>query len=336
MTEPRHATPSIDPTLPPSEDPLAEPLRLLKLTGVLHCRATLTAPWGLDLPEIAHCLAIHVVTAGRCYLDVPGETTRELPAGSMAMLPHGSAHQLRSTPAAAVTPLTDIPVQLITDRYEHMTFGGGGSETRISYCGVRIDPVSARRLLAALPQVIQLDARNHASDWLQDTARLIAREADAMRPGSEAIITRLADILVVQALRTWVADTRGQHGWLEALNDRYLGRALGLIHRQPERPWTVASLAAAVGLSRSALSERFTTRVGVSVKQYITEWRMHLARADLLESGASLLTLAERYGYGSEAAFSRAFKRVMGVAPGQARMTEHTHRQDQAHGRSQQ
>ena len=319
MTEIRIATPSIESELPPSADPLADPLRLLKLTGVLHCRAELTAPWGLDLPRIPNCMAIHIVNEGALLLDIAGQPTREVRAGSLVLIPHGSAHQLRSDPNAVATPLTDIPVQLITDRYERMSFGGGGTRTSISYCGVRVDPLGARRLLQVLPLVIHVDTLNQEDEWLRDTARFIAQEADATRPGSEAIITRLADIVVVQAIRAWLSSSAGQHGWLAALRDQQIGRALGAIHRDPAREWTVEMLAKEIGMSRSALSARFSELVGESVMHYITEWRMQLAREELQTTPQTLAVLAEKYGYQSEAAFSRAFKRVFGLSPGAVR-----------------
>ncbi|MEM1232236.1 MAG: AraC family transcriptional regulator [Pseudomonadota bacterium] len=319
MSEARLTTPRVETALPPSDDPLADPLRLLQLTGVLHCHAELSAPWGLDLPRIADCMAIHIVNRGALYLDVAGQESRRIEAGSLVMLPHGTAHQLRSAPDASVTPLTEVPVQLITDRYERMCFGGGGEMTQVSYCGVRFDPLGAAPLLQVLPLVIQVDTLTEQDEWLRDTTRFIAREADATRPGSEAIITRLADIVVVQSIRAWLASADGQHGWLAALKDRLIGRALTAIHREPARDWTVASLAREVGMSRSALAARFTELVGESVKAYITGWRMQLARQELCTSPISLAALAEKYGYQSEAAFSRAFKRVFAVAPGQYR-----------------
>ncbi len=316
MTDMPLSTPRVETELQPTVDPLADPLRLLKLTGVLHCRAALTAPWGIDLPRIPDCIAIHIVTEGCCWLDIAGQPLQEINAGSLVMIPHGSAHQLRSAPGVTATPLTDIPVLRITDRYEHMQHGGGGSATSISYCGVRVDPRGAQRLLQVLPLFIRLDTLQQEDRWLQDTVRFIAREADDARPGSEAIITRLADIIVVQAIRAWLDSAGNEKSWLSALRDRYVGRALAEIHRAPDRNWSVAALAREVGLSRSAFSARFTDLVGQPVMQYLTEWRMELARTRLLETGEPLAQLAAQFGYQSEAAFSRAFKRVFGVPPG--------------------
>lgn len=314
MSDPRISTPNVESSLPPSDDLLADPLRLLKLTGVLHCRAELTAPWGLDLPRIPDCMAIHIVNRGRLWLDLAGQPSREVTAGSLVMMPHGTAHQLRSAKDAPVTPLTDVPVRLITARYEQMDFGGGGELTSVSYCGVRFDPLGARRLLQVLPLVIQIDT--HAEEgWLADTARFIAREAEATRPGSDAIVTRLADIVVVQAIRAWLLSSDSHVGWFAALRDRHIGRALSLIHRDPARDWTVDRLANEIGMSRSGFAARFSELVGDSVKRYITEWRMQLAREELLTEHQPVVVLAEKYGYQSEATFSRAFKREFGISP---------------------
>ena len=318
MTDIQLSKPNIESELPPSDDPLADPLRLLKLNGVLHCAAELSAPWGLDIPRIEHCMAIHIVNQGKLYLDIAGQPTREVTAGSLIMLPHGSRHQLRSQPGGEATPLTEVPVQLITDRYEHMVHGGGGDVTRVSYCGVRYDPLGAMRLLQVLPLVIQVDTQQQDDEWLAETARFISREANAVRPGSEAIITRLADIIVVQAIRSWLASSSGQHGWLAALQDKQIGRALAAIHREPGADWSVEKLASDIGMSRSSLAARFTEAVGQSVMQYVTEWRMQLARKALVE-GQTVQQVAERFGYQSESAFSRAFKRVFEVSPGQVR-----------------
>ena len=319
MPDTHRSTPRTETELPPSSDPLAAPLRLMKMTGVLHCQAEFTAPWGLDIPRIPGSIAIHIVHSGSFYLDIAGQPTLEVSAGSVVMIPHGTAHQLRSAPDVVPTQLTEVPVQLITDRYERMRFGGGGDPTSVSYCGVRYDPIAAERLIRALPLAIHIDMHKQENDWLLQTSRFITMEADATYPGSEAIVTRLADIVVVQTIRAWFSNAEGQHGWLAALRDRQIGKALANLHRDPSRDWTVAMLASEIGMSRSALSARFSDLVGLSVKQYLTEWRMQLAREELTETGQTIAALSEKYGYHSEAAFSRAFKRTFRVTPGSVR-----------------
>src|SRR5262245_32119166 len=157
---------------------------------------------------------------------------------------------------------------------------------------------------------------------MQGTLRLMAAEARELRPGGEAVITRLADVLVVQAIRVWLeTDPAARTGWLGALQDKQVGRALTLIHRHPARAWTVSSLARELAMSRSAFAARFTELVGEPVMTYVSRWRMQVAVGLLRDENATVAALAHRLGYRSEAAFARAFKRIVGVPPGSLRQT---------------
>ncbi len=308
--------------LPSATDPLGETLHLLRLTGTLYCRAELTAPWGVALPPFEECMVLLVVTAGRCWLEIEGSEPILLREGSLVLIPHGIGHCIRSGPKVDAEPLFDIPVEQVSDRYEIMRYGGGGDFTHIT-CGVmRFDHVAAERLIALLPKVLLVDTLDEdEGSWLQSTLRFISREAKALRPGGETVITRLADILVIQMIRSWIDSApEADRGWLAALRDEQVGRALTSIHREPARDWTVASLAKEVGMSRSAFSARFTHLVGDSAMRYLTQWRMQLARTYLRERSEPLSVLAGRVGYQSEAAFCRAFKRVVGVPPGGVRL----------------
>ena len=150
----------------------------------------------------------------------------------------------------------------------------------------------------------------------------MAAEARALRPGGEAVITRLGDILVIQAIRSWIeTDPAARTGWLGALQDPQIGRAIAIIHRDPARPWTLASLADEVAMSRSAFAARFTELVGEPAMSYVARWRMHVALDALKEQGSTVAELASRLGYRSEAAFARAFKRVIGIPPGAVKRT---------------
>jgi AraC-like DNA-binding protein len=155
---------------------------------------------------------------------------------------------------------------------------------------------------------------------MQSVFRLMAVEAREFQPGGEAVITRLADVLVIQAIRAWIETApAARTGWLGALQDPQIGRALALIHRDPARAWTVASLASELAMSRSAFAARFTELVTEPAMQYVTRWRMHVAQNALETEGATVAQLADRLGYRSEAAFARAFKRVVGIPPGAVR-----------------
>ncbi|MGQ7848089.1 cupin domain-containing protein [Granulosicoccus sp. 3-233] len=320
MTNTRLEPPRIDPELPPSSDPFGEVLHLLQLTGVLYCNAQLSDPWGIELPQLPGVMNVEVVTSGHCWIELAGKSPVYMPQGSLVLIPRGDRHILRGNPGDKATWLQDIPVERIGDRFENMQFGGGGRLTRITYYGVRFDPYLANRLVRLLPDMLHL--RTHVNDgsWLQSTIQFIAQEAQARLPGSETVITRLADILVIQAIRTWIESVRDEErGWIAALHDPGIGKALSLMHRQPEHDWHVESLAHEIGMSRSGFSARFTAMVGESVKQYLTTLRMQLAHRELRETSDSLARIAERVGYQSEQAFNRAFKREVGVSPGAVR-----------------
>jgi AraC-like DNA-binding protein len=310
-----------NPEIPAFTDPLGETLHLLRLTGTLYCRSELTAPWGVDLPAFDGCMMFHIVTAGHCWLEVKGEKPRLLQQGSLTLVPHGNGHCIRSSVTADTKPLFEIPVEKVSDRYEIMRYGGKGELTHLTCGVVRFDHVAAQQLIALLPRVLQIDTwDDDDGSWLQSTLRFISREARALRPGGETVITHLADILIIQAIRSWIDSApEAESGWLAALRDNQVGSALAAIHREPDKNWTVAMLAKEVGMSRSGFSARFTSLVGEPAMRYLTRWRMQLARLQLQETSEPLSVLADRLGYKSEAAFCRAFKRVFGVAPGSVR-----------------
>jgi len=302
-------------------DPLGEALHFLRMSGTFYCRSEFTAPWALALPPMSGCLMFHVVTSGRCWLEVEGAEQRLLQPGDLALVPHGEGHRLASEPGIAAAKLFDLPREQVSERYEVLRHGGGGAATSLVCGAVRFDHPAAHHLVKLLPRMISVEASSSPHmDWIQSTLRFMAAEAKALRPGGETVITRLADILVIQAIRSWIdQDPAAQTGWLGALQDKQIGRAISCIHRDPARAWTVALLAAEVAMSRSAFAARFTELVGEPAMHYVARWRMHVALTWLKEDDARLADLAGRLGYQSEAAFSRAFKRFIGVSPGAAR-----------------
>ncbi len=302
-------------------DPLGEALHFLRMSGVFYARSEFTEPWGLELPPLPNCLMFHVVTSGQCRLEVPGAGDRPLRPAELALVPHGEGHLLRSAPGVPAAGLFDLPREEFGERYEIIRHGGGGAATSLVCGAVRFEHPAARHLVTLLPRLMIVESWSSPEmDWIQSTLRLMAAEAKELKAGGETVVTRLADILVIQAIRSWIARApEAQTGWLGALQDREIGRAILLIQRDPAHRWTVASLAAEVSMSRSAFAARFTEMVGESPMSYVRRWRMHLAVTWLKEEDARLGTLARRLGYRSEAAFSRAFKRVIGVSPGAVR-----------------
>lgn len=302
-------------------DPLSETLHLLRLTGTLYCRSELSAPWGIDIPPLGDAMSFLFLMSGSAWLELDGYPPEHLRPGSLTLLPHGVAHSLRSEPEASALPLLDLPVEKISDRYEILHHGGGGEITHALYGVMRVDHVAARQLIAQLPGIVHVDALADDPDgWLRTTMHFISREARAMKPGGETVITRLADILVIQALRSWIATApAASPGWLTALRDRSIGRALTAFHRAPQETWTVARLAEIAGMSRSTFSDRITGMLGQPVMGYLTHWRMQLARQRLRETDDPLAAIAADVGYRSESAFCRTYRRVFGEAPGKAR-----------------
>lgn len=306
----------LDPWAP--KDPLGEALHVLRMSGAYYCRSELTAPWGLALPAMKGYMWFHVVTHGRCWLEADGCEPSLLEPGALALVPHGEGHTMRSEAAARARPIADVPLERVSDRYEILRYGGGGTPTTMICGAVRFDHPAANDLVSLMPAVIHLEPSGALeSEWMHTTLRLMATEAKALRAGGETVITRLCDVVVVQAIRTWMdEDPAARRGWLGALHDPQVGRAISLVHREPARSWTVESLAHEVALSRSAFAARFTELVGESPMAYVTRWRMQLAQAWLSEADVTVSQVAMRLGYGSEAAFNRAFKRVTGVPPG--------------------
>ena len=302
----------------PTRDPLGEALHSLRMSGAFYCRSEFTEPWGLTLPPLPDHVWFHVVTSGRVLLDLGGGEPMTLHSGDMVLVTQGAGHRLRSAPTASAPGILDLPRTEISEHYEVLRHGGGGALTRMMCGAVRFDHPAARNLVALLPDLICLDAGSGPDvAAMQGTLALIAAETKHERPGGEAVITRLADILIIQAIRWWMErDPSAQTGWLGALRDKQIGRALALIHDEPARAWTVAALADELAMSRSAFAARFTELVGEPVMQYVTRWRMLVAVNLLRDEGATVGELAHRLGYRSEAAFARAFKRVLGVAPG--------------------
>ncbi len=297
---------------------LADLLRGIRMDGIFYCPSFLTEPWGVSLPPMPDCIWFHVVTSGGGTLVAGDDEPIEFRAGDLVLVPHGTGHRAWGTEPAATPNVLDLPHDTLTEQYGVLRHGGGGEPTDLVCGGVRFDHPAARTLLDALPPVIHLRGdRVPRRDWLHQTLELIEDETRAARPGSDAIVSRLCDIIVMQAIRTWLdTDPQARTGWLGALRDPRIGRAMSRIHLDPAGDWTVATLADEAAMSRSAFSARFTDLVGEPAMRYVTRWRMQVAH-DLLERGEHTVAAAGRaVGYLGEAAFSRAFKREHGVSPG--------------------
>ncbi|WP_084127392.1 AraC family transcriptional regulator [Demequina sp. NBRC 110054] len=306
---------------PPGADVVDSALAALSLEGTLYCRSILTSPWGIEIPAMPGTMSFLFVITGDALLDVDGEDPVALRAGSLTLIPHGRPHRFTSEPGVPTVPLASLEVERVSERYEVTRAGGGGKIAEAMYGVVEVGHLAAARLVSQLPGVVTFDAMtDDMSEWMQSTMRLIAAEAGHLGLGGETLITRLADVLVIQGIRTWWAQSAETgSGWLRALHDPQVSKAIGAVAREPSRPWTVDSLARTCLMSRSAFAERFTTLVGETPMRYVTRWRLDAARHELSAGDATVAVVARSSGYASEAAFSRAFTREFGVTPGGAR-----------------
>lgn len=308
--------------IPPTADPLTEALQFLRMEGIFYCRSELSGPWSLGLPPMPDCVWFHVVTAGSCVLVDSQGQQHTVRRGDLAVLPHGVGHRATDDPGLPPSPVMDLPHDYVSPSYAVLRHGGGGERVDLICGAVRLAHPAARTLIEALPEVIHVDPSTgrRALEWLPSLLGMIAAETIEPRPGSEAVVTRLCDVLVIAAIRSWLdTDPAARTGWLGALQDPQVGRAVAAIHREPERDWTVADLAGTVAMSRSAFAARFRALTGEGPMQYVTRWRMHVATDLLREEHLTVARVAERLGYASEAAFSRAYKRTTGLAAGAVR-----------------
>lgn len=306
-------------------DPLSDLLRVIRLDGAFFYAVEAAEPWRVQtvaaselspriMPGAEHLISYHIVTEGHCFGGLLGAEPVELFQGDVIVFPHGDAHLMwsgRETPG-------NRPVQTsVPARYaETVAIGGPGPRTGAFICGfLGCDRRPFNPLLAALPRRMHL--RGLSSAWLGDFSRRLTEESSRGRPGSQTVLTRMAELMFIEVLRRYVEELpAGQTGWLAALRDDVVGRALGLVHAEPGRAWTLAGLARESAASRSGLAKRFAELVGRPPMQYLAQWRMQIAANRLLESGAKVAAIGAEVGYDSEAAFSRAFKKATGLAPG--------------------
>jgi len=305
-----------------SVEPLTQVLAHLPLEGIFYCRSELSAPWGLELPPMTDCIWFHVVTRGSCRLSAGSGEPFEVRRGDLVLLPRGRGHSVSSDGEAECAPVMDLPHDYLSERYALLRHGGGGAQVDLVCGAVQLSDPAGRAVVEALPEVIHVDSSSDrdALEWLPAILGMLAAEAAEPRPGGEVVVTRLCDVLIVRAIRGWLESDPGAHtGWLGALGDPQIGTVVASIHAEPGREWTVQGLAASASMSRSAFSARFSELVGEGPMSYVTRWRM-LVAADLLgREGLTVATVAERLGYGSEAAFGRAYKRTTGGSPGAVR-----------------
>ena len=311
-------------------DALSDVLRVARLTGGVFLHAEFFAPWCMSarvppehcspvLGPASHLILYHYIAEGELRVRVDGGNDEDLVlgAGEVVLLPRNDPHLMGSDLSLPPVSGGDI-IQRPTDGgLFSIRHGGAGGRTRM-ICGfLGGDSFEGNPLIATLPSLLKLKVeQGGAAEWIRSTFQYAAEEVAAGRPGSMTVLAKLSELLFVEAVRRYAEDLpEGQTGWLAGLRDPYVARALALLHRDIARPWSVDDLGREVALSRSALAYRFIRLIGVPPMQYLASWRMQVATQELRNTSVPLARIAEMVGYGSEAAFSRAFKKALGTAP---------------------
>ncbi|MGK3961477.1 AraC family transcriptional regulator [Sorangium sp. So ce118] len=309
-----------------SPDALSEVLQDLRLSEGTYGRCELKRPWGIDLPPVAQA-RFHFVVSGVCWLRAPKRGWLELHAGDVALLPHGTGHAIADRARGRVKPLEEMPLEEIGDRTYEMRAGGAGARSILVCCSVGFAQPSVNPLLELMPPLLLVRGGGAEDAVLPVLLDAMADEVLRRRVGAATVMTRLADVVITRVVRAWVESrTEDTEGWLAAIRDPQIGRALAAIHRRPGEPWSVESLADVARMSRSIFSERFAAVVGVPPARYLARWRMHVASGWLRDDRVTVAEAAVRLGYDSEAAFSRAFKRFSGVPPSALRRQDRDER----------
>ena len=296
-------------------DTLSLILNDIRLHGAVFRESQMSSPWSVRL-HTPGLTSFHIVTRGEAWLLRATAEPLRLQAGDIVTLPSGIEHRVQDDPATRITP-HDLMPDLSGLHAEPVRLGGNGPGTELLSGHYRFDIDLARPLITALPEVMhQRSVAGAPPLWLRIGLQFLAQETATTLPGQQVIINRVADILLVEALRDHVASLpEGAGNWLLALRDSALSSALAAMHQAPDRDWTVPELAEIAHLSRSAFAERFTQIMGQPPLTYLTEHRMRLAAWKLTQTRLSLAQIAAQVGYASEAAFSQAFKRAQGQSP---------------------
>ena len=311
-------------------DPLADVLDLSRVSGAVMAQLIAREPWGVDVDPLPGAV-FHAVVSGGCWLRISGRAPLRLMPGDVVLLPTNTPHALVSEVDGRTMSFGPLEKKARLTADGDVLIHGPGARTRILCASYDYDHDVAHPLMSQLPPVLHVAADTPGDDGaLRATLGLLALELGGRPPGSRAAVARLIDVMLIHVMRAWqrTQESVDDGSWLVALRDPVVAGALARIHAQPAEPWTVDSLAGAVSVSRATLSRRFTELVGESPLAYLTRWRMDVAAQRLRDTDDTIGAVAERVGYRSEYAFSRAFARHRGRPPGRYRVAARERRAD--------
>jgi AraC family transcriptional regulator, activator of mtrCDE len=299
-------------------DVLSDIFETIRLRGTFYFRTNFSGIWGTTVPRYRNAARFHFLVEGHCYVTLPSETTVVLHPGDLILIPGGQSHMLRHDPEGAA-PALETVLQQVGYSGEGVLAVGDGNDTATTkmVCGhLSFDDGADHPLLRALPEYMLITPAIRAQmPWLDETLRLLVRHVFSQQAGAVAAVTRLSEIVFIEAIRGGLDESPTLRRVLGALADQQIGRALQLMHAKPAHPWTVESLAHAVGMSRSRFAERFDELVGCGPIRYLADWRLQRALALLGQSRISMGEIARQLGYSSAAVFTRAFTQKFGQAP---------------------
>jgi len=300
---------------PPTADPLSEMLRGLRLDGVEYGRFRMKQPWGLSFPT-QEAARFHFVAEKGCWLLNPAKEWIRVEPGDAVLFPRGAEHALASAPEAETISFCRCSFQKVCENVFETSGGGAGDETLLFSGSMTFNVDRLHPLLRMMPELMQVHQATVNEPGIPDLLKTMACEVALDRVGAGGILARLADVVAASLIRSWVERGCGDaSGWIAAARDPDIGRVLAAIHLNPSADWSIEKLAESMRGSRSAFAERFTRVVGETPARYVAQVRMHHARQWLTRDKVRIGVVAQRLGYDSEASFSRAFKRVMGVPP---------------------
>ena len=299
-------------------DAMSDILRMIRLTGVVYFRSDFTQPWGMNIDK-SNVAQFHLVARGRCCLYIEdADEMMELMAGDAVVFPHGGAHWLADEPDRKMIPGSEVVASI---KEKSPVFQDGDDVCTTLVCGhFEFERDIEHPFIEALPKFIHVsDTEQRQFSWLENATKVILQETDSGNPGAEVVAERLAEVLFIQLIRSYMISREEEEGFLAALNDRDISNALKIMHSMPEESWTLDSISKKIGMSRSSFAERFKKFVGITPIDYLTRWRMQRARDLLVNSELSLGAISKRVGYTSEPAFNRAFKKQFKETPGYMR-----------------